>query len=215
VNDYFGKQDGAWKIQASKTLREATSAWELVYREYLSFGFVKSNKAKIVYPLITNKDSLVLFSSIYHICIATITCTIDNGKGSGLDHIFPKSLEDIKKDGKVMDISMFASVRGKADLSSLSRDMIDFMRYSFSYAFHNNIKTVVMGVNPLYSNFYSKIFNFSLTKEVRKYPKYNNMPIELIYINPNEIYNIKNSILRNALTEKIDEDFFKDRHIFE
>lgn len=215
MNEYFGKQDGAWKIQIAKTLEEATSAWKLVYREYLSFGFIDPNKNRTIYPSVINKNSLVLFSSIYHVCIATITCTVDNGEGSGLDDIFTEPMNDLKKDGKVMDISMFASVRGKTDLNSLSRDMIDFMRYSFSYAYNNDISTVVMGVNPSCLDFYCKIFNFKTIGDIKKYPKYNNIPVGLIYTKPYSINKIENSILRNALTEKVDKSFFNKRHIFD
>jgi len=210
-----GKQNDAWKLQTAKTLDEVTSAWRLVYREYLSFGFVNPNKNRMVSPLVINENSLVLFSSIYHICISTMTCTIDNGKGSGLDDIFPDIMNDLKKDGKIMDISMFASVRGKADLNSLSRDMIDFIRYSLSYALHNSVSTIVMGINPLCSEFYSKVFNFNVTNVIKKYHKYNNIPVELVYIKTDSINNIENKILRNVLTEKVDKSFFEDRYIMD
>lgn len=174
--DAGGSKSGL-SFDVARNVADVERAWELVYRSYLRAGLIRPNPQEIhTLPEATRASSAVMIGQINGLTVSTMSTYLDVEGRLPLDAGYPRELDGLRAQGRrLMEAGLFADRREHIARSMAA--LMELMRHTFFYAFHNDAQDIVIGVHPHHAGFYEKCFGFERFGDDSACPHTNGAPL--------------------------------------
>lgn len=163
-----------------RRLDELVSAWGLVYRSYVSAGFIRENPFGIhtVRYAVRPDSAVMVLREESRIC-ATVTAMGDVGDGSlALDRVFPTELRQLRREGgKLMELGLFAHEAGGTRRTA---GIVEMLRSAFCHGASLGYTDIICGVAPHHARFYGVMCGFEPYGPEKFYDGLHDAPVVLL-----------------------------------
>ncbi len=195
------------QYKVASTLNEVTSAWNIVYKQYLAHSLIDPNPYSVfTFPEYVYNDSVVIVGEADNTPICSVSGILDGAAGLPLDKYYKKELNKLRKNGgKLIEIGLLADIREYNNLNSI----IELMSAVGKFGVFSNHIDYVVGVHPRRVEFFKRLFGFQVIGDIKKYDKLNVAPVILLFASGSDIEAMRHKVSQDILNSPLDFRFHK------
>lgn len=158
-------------------LAQVESAWQLVYERYSQMGLIDENPFAIhVVPTGVGPHACVIWGPEGAEVGYTMTLFRDGPKGLALDSVYPRPLDELRRNGRhLLEVGMLADRRRCA--GGGIKALFAMMRWAVHFGLHNDVTDIIVGVHPRHAQFYIRCYGFQQFAPPKSYPLVRNHPV--------------------------------------
>jgi hypothetical protein len=163
--------------RCATTPAQVVSAWQLVYERYSQLGLFEKYPFGIhAVPTGVGPHACVIWGSEGPEVGYTMTLFRDNPKGLALGSVYPRPLDELRRNGRrLLEVGMLADRRRCA--GGGNKALFAMMRWAVHFGLHAEMTDIIVGVHPRHAQFYIRCYGFQQFAPPKSYPLVRNHPV--------------------------------------